>query len=227
MPPLPPLLALLLLLGACAACDEVAPSVEPDAEASPGPLVLLGPDTDLAAFAHADGRDASWALEDGVMTVNGGGNLVSREVFGDHRIELEFWCPRMDPARGIDRGNSGVYVQGLYEVQVLDSWEMPIELNSCGAIYEISKPAVNASRPPEEWQSYRIDLRAARLGPAGELLEPARISVVHNGVLVQDDVELPTVTPGGLSGDIASTGPLMLQDHGQPVRFRNVRITRL
>lgn len=213
---------LSLTLAGCALRGDVCPS--PAGETR----TLLGPGTGLAAFAHTDGRAASWDLaEDGTMTITGGGNLVSREHFGDHRVELEFWCPKMDPSRGIDRGNSGVYVQGIYEVQVLDSWEMPIKLNSCGAIYDISKPAENASRPPEEWQTYRIDLTAARFDETGELLAPGRMSVVHNGVLVQDDVELPTVTPGGLSGELAPTGPLMLQDYGQPVRFRNVHVTPL
>ena len=191
-------------------------------------LVLLGPGSGMAAWTHADGRDGTWVVDEaGVMTVNGTGNLVSRATFGDHRIELEFWCPAVDRSLGIDRGNSGVYVQGIYEVQVLDSYEMPIQDNSCGAIYGISPPAVNASAPPETWQRYRIDLRAARLGPDGALIEPARMSVWHNGILVQDDVEVPRVTPGGLGDAVVATGPLMLQDYGEPVRFRDVVVTPL
>lgn len=188
-------------------------------------------ETTLTPFGSSDAlattTGTSWTtLEDGALEVRpGAGNLMTTAEFGDAHIELEFWCPSMDPALGIDRGNSGVYVQGRYEVQVLDSFNMPIALNSCGAIYKISAPRVNASTPPETWQSYVIDFTAARFDDMGQVSSNPRMSVWQNGVLIQDDVELPAPTPGGLGGDVVERGPLMLQDHGQLVRYRNLSIT--
>jgi hypothetical protein len=197
--------------------------------AGPAPLLALDADTaDLSAWQHAGGVEAAWLrLADGAMEVAGKGNLISKQVFGDHRIELEFSCPPMPKSLGIDRGNSGVYVHGIYEVQVLDSWEEEVAMNSCGAIYQISAPSQNASLAPGEWQSYVIDFRAPRIDAAGEVIEFGRMSVTHNGILIQDDVELPHVTPGGLGGEVIAAGPLMLQDHNHPVRYRNIRITPL
>ena len=223
---IPLLLTGLYLTAACqtpGGCAE-----ECGAECCSGAATVLFDGSSLDAFQHPNGTPATWSIDpDGATTVTGGGNLVSREHFGDHRIELEFLCPELPRSLGIDRGNSGVYVQGVYEVQVLDSYEMPLALNSCGAIYQISMPASNACLPPEEWQSYVIDLTAAELAEDGSVATPGRMTVVLNGVLIQDDVELPNVTPGGLGGAVVATGPLMLQDHNQRVRFRNIRVTSL
>jgi len=183
------------------------------------------PFTDTGALTTTAGT--SWTtLEDGALEVlPGAGNLLTTAEFGDAHIELEFWCPSMDRALGIDRGNSGVYVQGRYEVQVLDSFDMPIELNSCGAIYQISAPRVNASTPPETWQSYVIDFTAARFNDMGQVTANPRMTVWQNGIQIQDDVEMPAPTPGGLGADVVERGPLMLQDHSQLVRYRNLSIT--
>lgn len=208
---------LLLALAACASAPE--PARELFAELAEDP----------ATFTTA-GQPARWTrLPDGALEVRpGAGNLVSADEFGDQTITLEFWCPAMDPSLGIDRGNSGVYVQGRYEVQILDSYEMPLALNSCGAIYQISAPRVNASLPPERWQSLRIEFTAARpdaLDASGEPATLPRISVWQNGIQIQDKVELPHVTPGGLGTNMPARGPLMLQDHGQLVRFRKLVVT--
>lgn len=212
------LAAVLLVTGACATTK--APSIDLFGSPSGGALA------DLSAFTNG-GQPASWTLlEDGVVEVRpGAGNLVSKETFGDARFALEFWCPSMPRELGIDRGNSGVYVQGRYEVQVLDSFDMPIALNSCGAIYQISAPAVNASQPPETWQTYVIEFRAARFDEGGAVTENPRMSVWLNGVYIQDDVELPAPTPGGLGSDTVARGPLMLQAHSHLVRYRNLSVT--
>ncbi|MDF1799295.1 MAG: DUF1080 domain-containing protein [Planctomycetota bacterium] len=224
--PIPLLLTGLFLAPACQSQGECADECSLDC-CAPATTVLFD-GSSLDAFRHADGSPATWSLDpDGATTVTGGGNLISREEFGDHRIELEFLCPELPRSLGIDRGNSGVYVQGVYEVQVLDSFEMPLALNSCGAIYQISMPASNACLPPEEWQSYAIDLTTAELAEDGSVVTPARMTVVLNGELIQDDVELPHVTPGGLGQAVVASGPLMLQDHNQRVRFRNIRVTPL
>jgi hypothetical protein len=204
-----PLAAALVGLAACAAPSQVTQR----------------PFTDTGALTTT--TDTSWTqLEDGALEVRpGAGNLLTTAEFGDAHIELEFWCPSMDRSLGIDRGNSGVYVQGRYEVQVLDSFEMPRALNSCGALYQISAPRVNASLPPETWQSFIIDFTAARFDRSGVVTESPRMTVWQNGIRIQNDVELPAPTPGGLGSDVVERGPLMLQDHGQLVRYRNLSIT--
>ena len=178
-----------------------------------------------AAFTTTNG--GSWTrLEGGALEVRpGAGNLVTRDEFGDARFTLEFWCPLVEGASGQERGNSGVYVQGRYEVQILDSYDEPLELGSCGAIYSIAAPLENACMMAEAWQSYVIDFTAARFDDAGRVTENPRMSVWHNGILIHDDVELPHPTPGGLGQDVVARGPLMLQDHNQKVRFRNLTVT--
>ncbi len=146
---------------------------------------------------------------------------TSRERFGSFDLHLEFRTPFMPTASGQARGNSGVYLQGRYEVQILDSFGEVGEWNECGGIYEVQKPAVNMAFPPLTWQTYDMRFQAARFGEDGEKLAPARVTVRHNGVVIQDDVELPGPTGLG-DAESAEPGPLYLQDHWNPVFFRNV-----
>ncbi len=144
----------------------------------------------------------------------------SKQTFGDHKLHLEF-CPPFKPlARGQARGNSGVYVQSRYEVQVLDSFGLEGENNECGGIYSIAKPIVNMCYPPLTWQTYDIEFTAARY-ENDKKVKNARITVVHNGVKVLDDVELPKATPGRID-EGPGPAPLFLQGHGNPVVFRNI-----
>lgn len=144
----------------------------------------------------------------------------SKQAFGDHSLHIEFRTPFKPLARGQARGNSGVYVQNRYEVQVLDSFGLEGENNECGGIYQIAKPEVNMCFPPLTWQTYDIDFTAARY-ENGQKVKNARITVKHNGVVVMNDVELPKATPGGI-GEGPDPAPLFLQGHGNPVYFRNV-----
>jgi hypothetical protein len=148
----------------------------------------------------------------------------SKEKFGDHTLHIEFRTPFRPLARGQARGNSGVYVQNRYEVQVLDSFGLEGENNECGGIYSISKPAVNMCLPPLTWQTYDIDFTAARY-ENGKKTKNARITTKHNGVVIMDDVELPNATPGGI-GEGADPAPLFLQGHGNPVYYRNVWVVK-
>ena len=127
----------------------------------------------------------------------------------------------MPTARGQARGNSGVYLQGRYEVQVLDSFGLAGEDNECGGIYQVSRPRVNMTLPPLQWQTYDIDFTAARFDSAGEKTANARLTVRHNGVLIHDDLELPGTTGGG-DPEGPEPGALHLQDHWNPVFYRNV-----
>lgn len=158
---------------------------------------------------------------DGAMKVTASA-FESKQVFGDHTIHIEFKCPYIPDGRGQHRGNSGVYVQGRYEIQVLDSFGDDPADNLCGGIYQIAAPRENASYPPGLWQTYDIDFTAPKFDEAGNKTANARITVRHNGLLIHDGVELPDRTPGGLAGPEMPTGPLYLQNHGEPVQFRNI-----
>ena len=157
-------------------------------------------------------------------------NLLRHDVetnakFGDHQLHIEFRLPFMPYARGQGRGNSGMYVQGRYECQILDSFGLAGENNECGGIYSIAKPAVNMCLPPLVWQTYDVDFTAARYDDAGKKVKNARVTISHNGVKIHDDLELPNGTPGKHP---EGPGPqiLYLQGHGNPVVFRNIWVVK-
>ncbi len=174
-----------------------------------------------------DGTSSGWIVHtDGSVEASGADALSSRE-FGDFQLHLEFLCPVMAETQGQARANSGVYLHGRYEVQVLDSYGQEPALNGCGAVYSIAMPSENASLPPGQWQTYDIVFRAPRYDQSGTVVELPRVTVVHNGILIHDDLELPGTTPGGLDREMRAAGPILLQFHGDPVRYRNIRIRSL
>jgi hypothetical protein len=182
----------------------------------------LGAAPPAGARVLFDGTDASgWTngrmSDDGLLQVG----TRSRESFGDFTLHLEFRTPFQPGARGQGRGNSGVYLQDRYEVQVLDSFGLEGKHNECGGIYQKADPAVNMCLPPLSWQTYDIDFTAASFDGAGNKSSNARVTIRHNGVVIHDDVEINGPTGGGRP-ETPSPGPLQLQDHGDPVHYRNI-----
>jgi len=149
----------------------------------------------------------------------------TKEAFGSFRLHLEFRTPFMPTARGQGRGNSGVYLLDQYEVQVLDSFGLSGEDNECGGIYKVAKPLVNMCLPPLSWQTYDIEITRAKFDDQGQKVANAILTVRHNGVVIHDKLELPHATPGGGRND-EKPGPLFLQNHGNPVRYRNIWIVK-
>lgn len=149
----------------------------------------------------------------------------TKEKFGDHKLHLEFRTPYMPFARGQGRGNSGMYIQGRYEVQVLDSFGLEGKNNECGGIYSISVPRVNMCLPPLSWQTYDYDFTAAKYDTDGQKTTNARVTIKHNGVVIHDDLELPNHTPGKHE-EADSPGLLYLQGHGNPVVYRNIWVVK-
>ncbi len=171
-----------------------------------------------------DGKNAD-AWKDGKVDERGflRCGTTSKEAFRDYTLHLEFFLPFKPFARGQGRANSGVYHQDRYAVQVLDSFGLKGENNECGGIYTISAPKVNLCFPPLQWQTYDVDFTAARFDAEGKRTAPARITVRHNGVLIQDDVALPrTTTSSGIKTITDTPGPIQLQEHGNPVYYRNI-----
>lgn len=152
-------------------------------------------------------------------------DAVSKESFGSYSLHLEFRTPYKPFARGQRRGNSGVYHQSRYETQILDSFGLEGRMNETGGIYSVADPDVNACLPPLAWQTYDVDFTAARWED-GKKVANARMTVRLNGVLVHDDREVPHSTPAAKSKEGPEPGPIYLQHHGNPVRFRNIWVVR-
>jgi hypothetical protein len=148
--------------------------------------------------------------------------ITSKQKFQDFSLHMEFLLSYMPAARGQGRANSGCYMQGRYEVQILDSFGLSGEHNECGGIYTISKPEVNMCLPPLQWQTYDVEYTAAKFDAAGKKTANAKLTVLHNGVRIHKEVELPKATTASPLPEGVEPGPIYLQDHGNPIRFRNI-----
>ncbi len=198
----------------------------------PSDAVVLFDGADLSKWQTTKGQPAKWKVENGYLeAVAKSGQIQTKDTFGDCQLHVEWASP--DPPRGQDqdRGNSGVFLMGLYEIQVLDSYQnVTYADGQASALYGQYPPLVNASRPPGQYQTYDIVFHGPRFDKDGKLLNPARVTVLHNGVLVQDSVELTGPTthkarPPYKAGP--EKLPLSLQDHDHPVRYRNIWIREL
>jgi hypothetical protein len=192
-------------------------------------VVLLGPTANTSGWRMVRDGPLTWSLADGVFTP-GRGMIRSRAEFGDLQLHIEFATPETVVGEGQGRGNSGVFLACVFEVQVLDSYQNPTYADGqAAALYGQFPPMVNASRPPGEWQAYDITFVAPRFEGA-RLLSPAMLTVYHNGILVHHAQPLwgPTAHRSvGAYEPGNARGPLCLQDHGNPVRFRNVWVREL
>jgi serine/threonine protein kinase len=199
----------------------------PSDDAKPSDAVSLFNGKDLTGWVGRRGRPAEWLVNDGAMqVVPGKGNIITTKSFGpDFELHAEFNVPLLADRKGQARGNSGIYLLGRYEIQILDSFENPQPPErACAALYGQIGPSQNASRPPNEWQSLDITFRAPRLDPDNRVIRRGELTVVHNGVVVIDKGRFHSPTMGAPFTNPASTGPIVLQDHGNPVRFRNLTI---
>jgi hypothetical protein len=194
----------------------------------PSDAIVLFEGNDISKWvSKKDGSPAKWTVAAGYMEVAPKtGDIQTKESFGDCQLHVEFREPSPPKGEDQDRGNSGVFLMGEYEIQVLDSYNSKTYADGqAAAVYGQYPPLVNASRPPGEWQTYDIIWHGPRFDASGKLTRPAHVTVIHNGVLVQDNVELtgPTghhVRPPYKPGP--DKAPLALQDHNHPVRYRNI-----
>ncbi|MEM7479135.1 MAG: DUF1080 domain-containing protein [Planctomycetota bacterium] len=204
------------------------PVIKPGASdsAAPSDAIVLFNGKDLKNWKNGE----RWTVKEGLVYA-GKGKITSMDEFGDCQIHIEWSSPIEVKGNGQGRGNSGIFMMGIYELQVLDSYNNPTYFDGqAGAIYKQRPPMVNAMRPPGEWNSYDIIWTAPRFNEDGSLKSPAFITAMHNGVLIQNHFELLGDTPFNRPPQYkkhGETGPISIQDHGNPVRFRNIWVRPL
>ncbi|MDQ1327590.1 MAG: hypothetical protein QG641_873 [Candidatus Poribacteria bacterium] len=196
--------------------------------APPSNAVKLFNEKDLSNWTTRSGDKAGWEAKDGIMhVVPSKGDIMTKERFTDFYLHLEWMEPDMPDAKGQAKGNSGVFLQGRYEIQVLDSYGIPVPgKGDCGAVYNQYATLVNACKPPLQWQSYDIIFRAPRMGADGKL-ENARVTAFQNGMVIHNNIILEGFTGGNIEDKVLEPGPLLLQDHGNLLKYRNIWVVEL
>jgi hypothetical protein len=220
-------LAIAAVLAALCTAAAAAPLYK-SAETTPSDAIVLFNGKDLSQWVKC-GTDQppAWKVEKGYAEAHGG-DICSRQLFNDCQLHVEFWVPLMAEATGQHRSNSGVFLKGFtYEIQILDSYNLNPGVGDCGAVYSLTPPSVNACRPPEHWQSFDIIFHEPKFDAAGKKTANARVTVLQNGILIHDNVEVTSATPNHSAAEPTGAGPIQLQDHGCPVRFRNVWVRPL
>jgi len=213
--------------------EPVPPIVTPgQGTSAPSDAIVLFDGTDLSNWVNSDGNAAEWTIADGAMTVKPGtGGIKTKQGFGDVQLHIEWRAPEVVKGEGQGRGNSGVFLMGRYEVQVLDCFENTTYPNGqTASVYKQHIPLANACKAPGEWQTYDIIFMAPRFNDQGRVTHPATVTVIHNGVLVQNNVSLLGTTEFIGLPQYKAHGmkePLSLQDHGDLVSFRNIWVREL
>jgi hypothetical protein len=219
-------LAAMLVL--CCAAGAAEPLFK-GTESVPADAIVLFDGKDLSQFTMGGPDKApTWIVENGYC-IPRDADICSKQHFKDCQLHVEFWLPKLpDDVKGQARANSGVFFMGfVYEIQVLDSYNLQSTEWDCGAMYSIKKPDVNAARPPETWQTYDAIFHAPKFDESGKKIANARITLYWNGVLVHDNFEIPSPTPDHNAPEPKEAGPIQLQWHGNDVRFRNVWVRPL
>ncbi|NND34484.1 MAG: DUF1080 domain-containing protein [Saprospiraceae bacterium] len=218
------------------AIEVVTPGqANPDGTVSaPSDAIVLFDGTDLSAWTNKDGAAAEWIVHDGVFTVNKGtGDILTKQSFEDFQLHIEWQVPQGISGESQYRGNSGIFLQNKYEIQLLDSYKNTTYINGqAGSIYKQAPPLKNAMAPPGQWNTYDIIYTAPRFKENGSLFSPAKVTVIHNGVVIQNNTQITGHTPNvGLPKYRAhGPGPIKLQDHGDPsapLSFRNIWIREM
>jgi len=214
--------------------NPVPPKVVPGENVFLNPssdAIILFDGSDMSKWQSSDGGEVPWNINHGYITVEAGtGDIQTKQSFENFQLYLEFKMPFNNSHEGQDRGNSGIYLQNKYEIQVLDAWENPTYVNGMGgSVYKQTAPLVNPAKRPGKWQSYNILFTAPEFNDDGDLISSARVTVIWNGVVVQNNTEIlghtpyvgyPEYTPHG-------DGPIRLQDHNSEVSYRNIWIREL
>lgn len=203
----------------------------PGVQGRPQNAVFLFDGSDTSAWIQRkDKSPCKWKVENGELVVDPAqSDIITKREFGNYRLHMEFCLPLEPDRKDQARANSGLYNQGRYEIQILDNWNnTTYATGGCGALYGQKDPDKDAIRPPGWWNSYDILLTSAKLDVDGKLLAKPRITVWHNGIKVHNDVEIQNPqTTAGIDGPWVAKGPILLQNHGSLVRFRNVWIVEL
>lgn len=200
---------------------------------APSDAIILFDGKDLSQFQNARGGDAAWIVGDGVFTVaSKGGDIQTRKEFNDFQLHIEWKIPEDITGSGQLRGNSGIFLQARYEIQVLDSYNNETYFNGqAGSVYSQMPPLVNACRKPGEWNVYDIIYTAPTFKSDGTYRTRPLVTIIHNGVLVQNNTAILGITlkdyQGYPPGEAHGAGPIVLQDHGFPVSYRNIWIREL
>ena len=213
--------------------EPVPPVVTPGVgTAAPSDAIILFDGSGLSEWTSANGKEAGWTVADGAVTVKAGTGIIkTKRGFGDCQLHIEWRTPVEVKGEGQGRGNSGIFLQGLYELQVLDSYDSKTYANGqAGSIYKQSIPLVNACKKPGDWQVYDIIYIAPRFSENGRVTVPGRITVLQNGILIHNNTEIRGTTEyiGSPRPVVHSMKePIQLQDHGNPVSYRNIWIREL
>lgn len=214
--------------------EPVPPKVEPSDNhflKAPSDAIILFDGSNMDKWKSVNGGSVKWDIKDGVATVKEGtGAIETLDSFGSFQLYVEWRSPMNMEHKGQDRGNSGIFMQKRYELQVLDAYENPTYVNGmAGSIYKQTPPLVNPAKKPGEWQSYNISFSAPEFNADGSLKKPAYVTVVWNGVVVQNNTEILGDTPyiGYPKYEAHGDAPLQLQDHNSKVSYRNIWIRKL
>jgi Domain of Unknown Function (DUF1080) len=208
-----------------------ASSVNSAPAKAPSDAIVLFDGKDLAQWIDSGGKPAAWTVADGAVTVKADAGIIkTKQVFDDYQLHIEFRTPAAVKGTGQGRGNSGIFMQGIYELQVLDSYNNETYRNGqVGSIYKQTMPLVNPALRPGDWQSYDVIYTAPKFNKDGQMVIPPYITVLLNGVLVQNHTAIQGTTPYKGQPQIVphGKGPILLQDHHNPVSYRNIWIREI